>query len=124
DHGLDQKAYWAAEFPEENPRSSRAVVAKWPYDPLDGPDHYRVEAREDGRLPEPDEHAVLVRRSHPRREVLEQSAACVRAAVASKEQLDDDLAQRIDWVLDRAQVPITNDVHMPEHISTSRFVEL
>ncbi|GAA2026522.1 ATP-dependent DNA helicase [Yaniella flava] len=124
DHGLDQKAYWATEFPEENPRSSRAVVAKWPYDPLDGPDHYRVEARDDGRLPEPDEHAVLVRRSHPRREVLEQSAARVRAAVASKEQLDDDLAQRIDWVLDRAQVPITNDVHMPEHISTSRFVEL
>src|SRR5699024_10304907 len=38
--------------------------------------------------------------------------------------LDDDLAQRIDGVLDRAQLSATNNVHMPEHISTSRFVEL
>ena len=67
DLGLDYKAHWAEEFPEENPRRAKAVVARWPYDPLDGPVHYQVEAREDGRLPEPDEHAVEVRRSHPRR---------------------------------------------------------
>lgn len=124
EHGLDQKAYWATEFPEENPRSSRAVVAQWPYDPLDGPDLYRVEAREDGRFPEPDEHAVPVRRSHRRRAVLERAAARVRYAVAAEDNLDDDLGQRIGWVLDRAQLSVTNDVHMPEHISTSRFVEL
>lgn len=124
EHGLDQKVYWATEFPEENPRSSRALVAKWPYDPLDGPQHYRVNARDDGRLPEPDEDAVPVRRSHPRRAVLEKAAARVSNAVAAKTQLEEDLAQRIDWVLDRAQVPATNDVRMPEHMSTSRFVEL
>lgn len=123
-HDLDQKAYWATEFPAENPRSSRAVVAHWPYDPLDGPDLYRVAARDDDRLPEPDEDAVLVRRSHRRRATMERAAGRVRNAVAAKASLDDDLAQRIDWVLDRAQLPATNDVYMPEHISTSRFVEL
>ncbi|HIW46737.1 MAG TPA: ATP-dependent helicase [Candidatus Yaniella excrementigallinarum] len=123
-HGLDQKAYWATEFPEENPRRSRAVVAKWPYDPLDGPEQYRVEARDDGRLPEPDGEAMLVRRSHRRRDVLEQAAARVRAATGVRENLEQDLAQRVDWVLGRAQMTVPNDIHMPEHISTSRFVEL
>ena len=123
-HGLDYKAHWAEEFPEENPRRSKAVVAQWPYDPLDGPVHYQVEARDDGRLPEPDANAVVVRRSHPRREVLLRVATRVRSANTDRDALDEDLAQRIDWVLDRANVPLTHDVPMPEHISTSRFVEL
>lgn len=124
DHGLDYKAHWAEEFPEENPRRAKAVVAQWPYDPLDGPVQYQVEAREDGRLPEPDEHAVEVRRSHPRRAVLQQAANRVRNATKAEIGLDEDLSQRIHWVLDRANVPLTHDVPMPEHISTSRFVEL
>lgn len=124
EHGLDQKVYWASEFPAENPRRSRAVVATWPYDPLDGPEQYLVDAREDDRLPEPDEDATLVRRSHRRRDVLEQAANRVRTAQVSKTHLDDGLAQRINWVLARAQMSTINDVHMPEHISTSRFVEL
>lgn len=124
-HGLDHKGYWAEEFPEENPRRSKAIVAQWPYDPLDGPVHYQVEARDDGRLPEPDSDSVVVRRSHPRRDALQRAAARVRnAAEKTTTELDGELAQRIDWVLDRANVPVTNDVHMPEHISTSRFVEL
>lgn len=124
EHGLDYKAHWAEEFPEENPRRAKAVVAQWPYDPLDGPVYYQVEARDDGRLPEPDEHSVVVRRSHPRRAALQRAADRVRHADASDTGLNDDLAQRIGWVLDRANVPVAHDVPMPEHISTSRFVEL
>ena len=124
EHGLDYKAHWAEEFPEENPRRAKAVVAQWPYDPLDGPVYYQVEARDDGRLPEPDEHSVVVRRSHPRRAALQRAADRVRHADASDTDLNDDLAQRIGWVLDRANVPVAHDVPMPEHISTSRFVEL
>lgn len=124
EHGLDLKTHWATEFPAENPRRSRAVVSQWPYDPLDGPIHYQVEARDDGRLPEPDDTAVAVRRSYRRREVLEQAAARVLQATPTQASLDDELSQRLDWVLDRAQLSATNDVHMPEHISTSRFVQL
>lgn len=123
-HDLNFKGYWAEEFPEENPRRSKALVAQWPYDPLDGPIHYQVEARDDGRLPEPDADAVVVRRSHPRREVLQRAADRVRGAATEDTELHDDLAQRIDWVLGRANVPLTHDVPMPEHISTSRFVDL
>src|SRR5690606_6913932 len=68
--------------------------------------------------------SVQVRRSHPRREVLTKAARRVRQATTTPIELDDDLAQRIDWVLDRANMPVTHDVPMPEHISTSRFVEL
>ncbi|HEY4577774.1 MAG TPA: ATP-dependent DNA helicase [Yaniella sp.] len=123
-HGLDYKAHWAEEFPEENPRRARALVAQWPYDPLDGPTHYQVEAREDGRLPEPDASAVAVQRSHARRNSLERAADRVRQATEETIALDDELAQRINWVLDRAHLSVTHDVPMPEHISTSRFVQL
>jgi len=123
-YGLDLKAHWAEDFPEENPRRAKALVAQWPYDPLDGPVHYQVEARDDGRLAEPDDTAVAVRRSHPRRATLQHAAARVRHASSTEIILDDDLAQRIDWVLGRANLPVSHDVPMPEHISTSRFVEL
>jgi DNA helicase-2/ATP-dependent DNA helicase PcrA len=123
-YGLELKAHWAEDFPEENPRRAKALVAQWPYDPLDGPVHYQVEARDDGRLAEPDETAVAVRRSHSRRATLQHAAARVRHATSAETVLDDDLAQRIDWVLGRANLPVSHDVPMPEHISTSRFVEL
>ena len=67
---------------------------------------------------------VQVRRSHPRREALTGAAQRVRRATTTPVELDVDLAQRIDWVLDRANMPVNHDVPMPEHISTSRFVEL
>lgn len=123
-YGLDQKAHWAEEFPEENPRRAKALVSQWPYDPLDGPVHYQVEAREDGRLPEPTQDTVTVRRSHPRREALTRAAHRVHNSAKNQIRLDDDLAQRIDWVLDRANMPVNHDVPMPEHLSASRFVEL
>ncbi|HJF14400.1 MAG TPA: ATP-dependent helicase [Enteractinococcus helveticum] len=123
-YGLNQKAHWAEEFPEENPRRAKALVAQWPFDPLDGPVHFQVEARDDGRLPEPTQASIQVHRSHPRRQVLTRAAQRVRHATGEPIQLDNDLAQRIDWVLDRANMPVTHDVPMPEHISTSRFVEL
>src|SRR5699024_11807801 len=124
-HGLKHQADWPERFPQHKPRRPKAIVAQWRYEPLDGPVHYQVEAREDGRLPEPDSDSVVVRRSHPRRDALQRAAARVRnAAEKTTTELDGELAQRIDWVLDRANVPVTNDVHMPEHISTSRLVEL
>lgn len=123
-YGLNQKVHWAEEFPEENPRRAKALVAQWPYDPLDGPVHYQVEARDDGRLAEPTTDAVQVRRSHPRRPALTRAAQRVLNSSSSQAGLDDDLAQRIDWVLDRENTPVTHDVPMPEHISTSRFVQL
>lgn len=123
-HGLDHKAHWAEEFPEENPRRARALIATWPFDPLDGPVHYQVEAREDGRLPEPDEDSVQVRRTHPRRAALTRAADRVHRAMTHPTDLDEALEQRLGWVLDRANIPVIHDVTMPEHLSTSRFVEL
>src|SRR5699024_8183867 len=41
-----------------------------------------------------------------------------------RENLEQDLAQRVDWVLGRAQKTVPNDTHMSEHISNSVFVEL
>src|SRR5699024_11460470 len=115
---LDQKAYRHTKFPDEHPRRSRAAVAKWPYDPLDGPEHYRVDARHDGRLPEPGDDTELVRRSHPRRVILDQAAERVRVATGVRENLEQDLAQRVDWVLSRAQVAVQSDIHRPEHLAT------
>ena len=123
-YGLDAKAHWAEEFPEDNPRRAKAVVAQWPYDPLDGPTHYQVEARDDGRLPEPEAASVTVQRSHARRSALENAAQRVREVTQQTVALEDQLDQRINWVLDRANLPITHDVPMPEHLSTSRFVQL
>src|SRR5699024_10474118 len=79
-YGLNQKAHWAEEFPEENPRRAKALVAQWPFDPLDGPVHFQVEARDDGRLPEPTQASIQVHRSHPRRQVLTRAAQRVRHA--------------------------------------------
>lgn len=123
-HGLDQKGLWVEEFPEENPRGEKAFVAQWPYDPLEGPIHYQVTARNDGRLSTPDESSVVVRRSHGRRAALEKAAEQVRSAQPDPELLDAELKQRVDWVLDRAHVPSIQEIYLPEHLSTSRFVEL
>src|SRR5690625_5814471 len=55
---------------------------------------------------------------------MQRAEARVRHATSAKTVLEDDLAQRIDWVLGRANLPVSHDVPMPEHISTSRFVQL
>lgn len=123
EQGLDHKGDWVEEFSDQNPRGSKGLVAQWPFDPLEGPEHYHVDLREDGRLPVPDADQQPVRRSRGRREAVEAAAARVRAANVT-DPLDEELAQRIRWVLDRAQLPLTHDVPMPEHLSTSRFVEL
>lgn len=131
DHPAVTVGTWATEeqIGESNPTAERTLVAAWPYDPLEGPTVLQLR---DPAVLDTDGATPLPSRSRSRRAALDAAAQQVRRAQDSQrtttEISDPDLAQRVEWLLDRRHAqrgrPDDSAIVLPSHVSTSTFVEL
>lgn len=111
------------DLPEANPAAGRTLVARWPFDPLDGPEAFVA----DPEHPEDEERwQPLPRRSRARREAVEAAAAAVHAADPAALGDDPELARQVDWVLLRRRdvAGTGGETALPEHVSVSLYGEL
>ncbi|GAA2849099.1 ATP-dependent helicase [Paenarthrobacter ilicis] len=107
-------------LPQESPLTAILEVARFPYDPLEGP----IDPRTGSRL----------RLAPGRRQSMDQAAAAVRSFMAVPDQLQrpEGLSgaperwwHEAELLLDRRKLRASShDVHLPSHISASLFVDL
>lgn len=107
-------------LPEESPLTATLEVARFPYDPLEGPSDPRTGAR--------------LRLVPGRRAAMDQAAALVREFIErpSPGVAPDELSgvagkwsEEAELLLDRQRMRTSvQDVHLPSHISASLFVDL
>ena len=111
------------DLPEANPAAARTLVARWPFDPLDGPEAFVADPED----PEDEERwQPLPRRSRARRHGVEAAAAAVHAADPAALGDDPELARQVDWVLLRRRdvAGTGGETALPEHVSVSLYGEL
>ena len=111
------------DLPEANPVAGRTLVARWPFDPLDGPEAFVADPED----PEDEERwQPLPHRSRARRHGVEAAAAAVHAADPAALGDDPELARQVDWVLLRRRdvAGTGGETALPEHVSVSLYGEL
>lgn len=120
-HWVDEK-----DIPENNPAEPQALIAMWPFDPLNGPQITHIADVGDlTRIPDTTTAEQIPPRSFPRRQLMEQAAAWVSEATPALEEIaDEELREKIQWILAKRHHQPVDGLEVPQHLSTTGFVDL